>query len=226
MYMKQKVYNQQGKEVGEVTLPKEIFEKEVNADLLHQVVVSQTSNKRQVVAHAKGRGEVSGGGRKPWRQKGTGRARHGSIRSPIWVGGGVTFGPTKDRNFKKSIPKKMKKAALFMVLSAKAKEGCLIVLDSLDIEKPKTKLMSEILNKLPAGKESSLLALPKMEEKIIRASRNIPYLEVTQARNLNSLKLLSAKYLILPKESIEVITETFLGKKSKAKKEKVGAAKK
>ena len=209
-----------------MTLPKEIFEKEVNADLLHQVVVSQTSNQRQVVAHAKGRGEVSGGGRKPWRQKGTGRARHGSIRSPIWIGGGVTFGPTKDRNFKKSIPKKMKKAALFMVLSAKAKEGYLIVLDNLDIEKPKTKLMSEILSKLPAGKESSLLALPKIDEKIIRASRNIPYLEVTQAKDLNSLKLLSAKYLILPKKSIEVITETFLGKKAKASKEKVGVAKK
>lgn len=210
--MKTKVYNQEGKKVGEASLSKEIFEKEMSRDLVHQVVVSQMSNRRQVLAHTKDRGDVSGGGRKPWRQKGTGRARHGSIRSPIWIGGGVTFGPTKERNFKKNIPKKMRRAALLMVLSAKAKEGCLIVLDKLEIEKAKTKLMDQVMKKLPVEDGTSLLALPDVDKKIIIASKNIPYLEVMQAKDLNCLDLLSFKYLILPKKSIKKIEENFFKK--------------
>jgi large subunit ribosomal protein L4 len=120
-------------------LPKEIFDVEINPDLIHQVVVAQTANRRRVIAHTKGRGEVRGGGKKPWRQKGTGRARHGSIRSPLWKGGGVTFGPTKERTFKKEINKKMKRKALFMVLTAKAKNNLLLVLDKIILEQPKTK---------------------------------------------------------------------------------------
>ena len=129
--MKVSVYNQEGKEVGKVLLPKEIFEVKVNPDLVHQVVVCQMANRRQPIAHTKDRGEVRGGGRKPWSQKGTGRARHGSIRSPLWIGGGVTFGPRKEKIFKKKIPKKMRRKALFMVLSGKAKENLLLVLDKL-----------------------------------------------------------------------------------------------
>jgi len=140
-------YNQKGEEIGKTELPKEIFEVGLNSDLVYQVVLSQTANRRQVLAKTKDRSEVRGGGRKPWRQKGTGRARHGSIRSPIWKGGGVTFGPTTEKVFKKIIPKKMRRKALFMVLSAKAKENLILVLDKLEIEKPKTKSMIDIFEK-------------------------------------------------------------------------------
>ncbi|MDI6882992.1 MAG: 50S ribosomal protein L4 [Patescibacteria group bacterium] len=214
-----KTYNQNGEEIGKTKLPKEIFDVPLNSDLVHQVVVSQLANRRQKIAHTKDRGEVKGGGRKPWRQKGTGRARHGSIRSPLWKGGGVTFGPTKDKVFKKKIPKKMKRKALFMALSAKAKDNLLILLDKLKIEKPKTKEIAEILNNLlrkelknKRTKEqiSALIALPEYDKKIILASRNIPKIETTEARELNALDVLSFKYLLMPKESIKVIKDTFL----------------
>lgn len=208
--MKISVYNQQGKEVGTTILPKEIFGISVNPDLVHQVAISQMANRRKVIAHTKDRGEVRGGGRKPWRQKGTGRARHGSIRSPLWKGGGVTFGPRKERVFKKKIPKKMRKKALFMALSEKVKNNSLILLDKLKIEKAKTKIMVEILKKLPSKKGSVLLALPEMDKNLILSTRNIPNIETCQAKDLNCLDLLSFKYLILPKESIKVIKETFL----------------
>lgn len=159
--MKVPVYNQKGEKVSEALLPKEIFAIKMNSDLVHQVVLSQVANRRQITAKVKDRSEVRGGGRKPWRQKGTGRARVGSTRSPIWRGGGVTFGPTTEKVFKKRIPKKMRKKALFMVLSAKAKENLLLVLDNLKIEKPKTKSMAEILNKLFLKKGSGLVVCLK-----------------------------------------------------------------
>ncbi len=211
--MKYEVLNKEGKKVKETLLPKEVFGIEVNPDLIHQVVVSQMANKRKAIAHTKDRGEVSGGGRKPWRQKGLGRARHGSIRSPIWVGGGVAFGPVKTKIFKKKIPKKMKRKALFMVLSAKAKNKLIVLLDNLKIEQPKTKLMAEIFNKLPIKEESSLVALPEMDRNVIRATRNIPKKATIQAKDLNCLDLLSFKYLVMPLESINVIKETFLKQK-------------
>jgi large subunit ribosomal protein L4 len=207
--MKMPVYNQEGKEVGQTLLPKEVFDLKVNPDLVYQVVQSQIANRRRVIANAKGRGEVRGGGRKPWRQKGTGRARHGSRRSPLWKGGGVTFGPTKERVFKKKINKKMRRKALFMVLSAKAKNNLILVLDKLGLEKPKTKLMAKILGKLPV-KGSLLIALPKIEKNLIRTVGNLPKVETIPAKDLNALDLLSFKYLILPKEAIKVIKETFI----------------
>lgn len=203
------VYNQEGKKVGEVTLPAEVFGISMNQDLVHQVVVSQMANQRQVIAHTKGRGEKRGGGRKPWRQKGTGRARAGSVRSPIWRGGGVTFGPTKERVFKKIIPKKMRKKALLMVLSSKVKDKELVILDELKIAKVKTKFMAEVLSKLPCKNQSSLIALPKVEKNVILAARNIPKNETIEARNLNVLDLLKYKYLVMPKEAIKVIQDTF-----------------
>jgi len=205
-------YDQTGKKIGQTLLPKEIFEVPINPDLVHQVVVSQMANRRKVIANTKTRAEVRGGGRKPWRQKGTGRARAGSIRSPLWRGGGVTFGPRKERVFKKRVAKKMRRKALFMVLSAKAKENLLILLDKLKLEKPKTKLMAEILKKLPSKEKSSLIALPEIDKNLILAARNIPKVETIQAKDLNCLDLLSFKYLIMPKESIKVIKETFLKK--------------
>ena len=232
--MKIPVFNQEGKEVGQTLLSKETFEVPINLDLVHQVVVSQMANRRKIIAHVKDRGEVRGGGRKPWRQKGTGRARHGSIRSPLWRGGGVTFGPTKERAFKQRINKKVRRKALSMVLSAKAKEKLLIVLDNLKSNPPgsplrvqqklKTKEIEAILKRLPSGLSSSLIVLPKADQDFIRAARNIPNVKTIDARNLNVLDLLSFKYLILPKEAIKSIQETFI-EKSKIKKEQVPRSK-
>ena len=207
--MKVNFYDQQGKQAGQTLLPKEIFDVKFNPDLVHQVVVSQMANRRQVIAHTKGKGEVRGGGRKPWRQKGTGRARVGSIRSPIWRGGGITFGPTKKRVFKKKINKKMKRKALLMVLSAKAKNNSLILMDALKIEKPKTQLMAEILRKLPCKERSSLIVLPAINQNIIKATKNLSQSETIQAKDLNTLDLLNFKYLVMPKEAIKIIKQTF-----------------
>jgi len=207
--MKVAVYNQEGKESGTVTLPKDIFEIPMNADLVHQVLISHTANQRQNSAHTKNRSEVRGGGRKPWRQKGTGRARHGSIRSPLWRGGGVTFGPRNEKNWEKEIPKKMKKKALFMVLSQKAKNNLLVVLDKLEIEKPKTKIMAEIIRELPCG-DGTRLILTSDGKNIFLSARNIKRTGVLEARNLNLVDLLNYKYLLVTKESIKIIQDTFL----------------
>ncbi len=204
------LYNQAGEVVGETLLPKDIFDVKMNRDLVHQVVVAQSANRRRVLADTKGRGEISGGGRKPWRQKGTGRARHGSTRSPIWRHGGITFGPKAETIFKKEIPSKVKRQALFMALSDKVKNNFLIVLEDLKLEKPKTKLMAEVLGKLPSGKENLLVALPSVDKNLISATRNIAGAATIQAKDLNCLDVLSSKYLIMPKESIKVIKETFL----------------
>src|SRR3989344_3586409 len=144
------LYNQNAEQVGAVNLADDVFGLPMNKDLLYQVTTSQMSNQRQGIAHAKGRGEVRGGGKKPWRQKGTGRARHASIRSPIWRGGGVTGGPTKERNFKKSINKKMLQKALKVALSSKLREGELFVIDSFNINQPKTKEVAGIMKNPPS----------------------------------------------------------------------------
>ena len=195
--MKIDVYNQAGEVTGNVTLPKDIFEVKFNADLVHQISVSLSANKRQISAHTKTRGEVRGGGKKPWRQKGTGRSRHGSIRSPLWKGGGVTHGPRVDRIFEKEVPKKMRRKALFMVLSEKAKNKQLVVLDKIELLKGKTKEMAQSLQKLPCNNQATLIALPSYDKKIFMASRNIKKTFVEDARNLNVLELLNHKYLLL-----------------------------
>ena len=202
-------YNQKGEKVGQTRLPKEIFEVKINTDLVHQVVLCQTANKRQKSAHTKDRSDVRGGGAKPWRQKGTGRARAGSNRSPIWRGGGVTFGPTKDKVFKKRIPKKMKRKALLMVLSEKVKSNSLILLDELKIKETKTKEILEVLKKLPCKEKTCLIALPALDKKVVLAARNIPKINTIESRNLNVLDLLSSKYLLMPKATIKTIKETF-----------------
>lgn len=215
--MKIAVYNQEGKEAGQIALPKEIFDLKINPDLIYQVAVGQAANRRQVSAKAKNRGEVSGGGRKPWKQKGTGRARHGSIRSPLWKGGGVTFGPTTERNFKKQINRKMRRKAVLMLLSSKAKENQLLVLNELKIEAPKTKLMAAVIdNLLPilqkgkqtkSGKETILLVLPGQDKNILLAGRNLENVKMIVAKDLNALALLSVKYLIFPEATMKVLKE-------------------
>ncbi len=212
--MKTILYNQRGEEVGTTLLPRDIFDVKVNSDLMHQVVVSQLANRRKVIAHTKNRGEVRGGGKKPWRQKGTGRARHGSIRSPLWRGGGVTFGPRKERVFKKKIPKKMKRKALFMVLSDKFKNNLLIVLDQLKLEKAKTKFLVKLIgswkSKIKNFDEGSvLIALSNYDKNIILSAKNLPGINTLWAGDLNALDILSYKYLVITKDSIKTIKDTF-----------------
>ena len=208
--MELKVYNQEAKEVGKVKLSKTIFGLPWNDDLVHQVVVSMQSNKRTPIAHAKTRAEVRGGGVKPWRQKGTGRARHGSSRSPIWRGGGITFGPRKERIFEKDIPKKMRRKALFMVFTEKAKGDFLIILDKIQIDEPKTKEFTKILKKLPCKENSCLVALPEYDKKVFLSARNIKKTNIVEARNLNVIDLMSSKYLLMEKNTIKTLKKTFL----------------
>lgn len=203
--MKITVYNQEGKETGEMALPKEIFEVPLNADLVHQVLTAQSANMRQASAHTKNRGEVRGGGRKPWRQKGTGRARHGSIRSPLWRGGGVTFGPRNERVFGKEIPKKMRRKALCMVLSKKAQDKQLIVVDEMAMEVPKTKRMAQIIKSLPAGSGSRLVLYSNGAKGIFLSARNIPKTGVLEARNLNIIDLMNHKYVLTSKDGIKAL---------------------
>ncbi|MBI2054187.1 MAG: 50S ribosomal protein L4 [Candidatus Staskawiczbacteria bacterium] len=215
--MKIDVYNQQGEVVGTALLPKDIFEVALNSDLVHQVAVSLMANKRQISAHTKNRGEVRGGGKKPWRQKGTGRARHGSIRSPLWRGGGITFGPRTEKVIKRDIPKKMRRKALLMVLSEKAKNNRLVVLDKIEPfekaqGKPKTKEMAKVLEKLPSKGSAVLISLPVYDKNIYLSARNIKKTVIQEARNLNVLDLLNYKYLLITKDSIKTIKETFIPK--------------
>lgn len=210
--MEYPLYNQKAENIGKVELPDTIFNLEMNNDLVHQIVTSLQSNKRQVIAHAKGRGEVRGGGKKPWKQKGTGRARHASIRSPIWKGGGATFGPTKERNFKKKINKKMARKALLMALSSKVKDKQVFILDEIRLENPKTKEMALIMKNFSAlmdKKPNALLILPLSEDKFKRSTNNLKSLSVIEARNLNPLEVLSHKYLVLVKESVDVLNKLF-----------------
>lgn len=205
--MEIKLYNQNGEKVGNVELPEGVFNLKWNDDLIHQVVTSMHSNLRTPVAHSKGRGEVRGGGRKPWRQKGTGRARHGSIRSPLWRGGGVTHGPLKEKDYSKKINKKMKKKAFFVVLSQKLRDKEILFLDKIKLSQTKTKEAFGILKNISKiegferlktkKKNRAILALPKKDEKITRSFHNIPGLQISETRNLNTLDILIYKYLVL-----------------------------
>jgi len=214
------VFNQAGQEIDKINLPPEIFGLKINNDLVQQAVEAQKSQARISYAHAKDRSEVRGGGKKPWRQKGTGRARHGSIRSPLWVGGGVTFGPRKEKKFAKKINKKMRRQALLMVLSGKAHDNEIVILDDLKLERPKTKEMANIVKTFyPAGEKSkaeidlsrgALIVMPARDENIIRAARNIQKIDTIGVASLNVVDLLSYKYLLIPKEAIEAIKKAYL----------------
>lgn len=210
-----KLYNQDGKEAGTFDLPG-IFALPWNANLVHQVVTSEMANRRPTLAHTKGRGEVRGGGRKPWKQKGTGRARHGSTRSPIWKGGGTTHGPTKDKNFKRKINKSMSAKALATVLSAKARDHQLLVLEDLQFAEAKTKLAAATFIKLGSLKPFNdltkkahrvLLLLPMKNTVVEKAARNLPYVQVAEARNITVLDALNHKYLVFPKQSVDVLVK-------------------
>ena len=204
--MEAKVYNQKGKESGTVNLPERVFAAKWRSDLVHQVVESMKSNKRAGTADAKDRGEVRGGGKKPWRQKGTGRARHGSSRSPIWVGGGVTHGPLKEKNYKKKISKKMRAQALFSVLSKKLKDGEVVFVDSLALPEIKTRAAAEIVKNLKINRKT-LMALHARAPKTEKSFRNLKNLELVFVKNLNPLDILNHKYLVVekPEESVKFL---------------------
>ena len=190
-------------------LPEKIFGVKWNPDLVHQALVAQLANKRSVLAHAKGRGEVRGGGKKPWRQKGTGRARHGSIRSPLWKGGGVTFGPTKERIFAKKINKKMKRLAIFSILSKKTKDNELKVIDKFNPEVKKTKEWEKILKDIIDLRSKTLL-IPATQNNIHRAIANVKNIDAISPRSLNVYDLLKAKNIILEKEAIGEMEKHYL----------------
>ncbi len=202
------VYNIEGEQVGEVELNDAIFGITPNVAVMHQALVRQLANARQGTHSTKTRGEVSGGGRKPWRQKHTGRARQGSIRSPQWVGGGIVFGP-KPRSYRKDMPKKMRRLALRSALSVKAAEGQIKVLDDLQLEEIRTKAMVRVLENL--GIEgSALILLPERNEAVELSARNLPDVKTLRASYLNVRDLLGYDTILMPMKALDII-ESILG---------------
>lgn len=222
--METQVYNQKGKSVGKLNLPESLFALPWNADLVHQVVTAMQANARTPVAHTKTRGEVRGGGKKPWRQKGTGRARHGSTRSPIWKGGGITHGPRNEKSYEQKINKKMRTKALYTVLSEKLRKGQILFLEELSLKNIKTKDAVTIVKdlskvegfeKMVGGKKpNTYITVPAKSEVLKKSFGNIPTVEIDEVRNMNPVDLLSYRYIIIsqPTESI-----AFLGGKSEKK---------
>jgi large subunit ribosomal protein L4 len=203
------IYSMEGTKVGSITLPESIFSAPWRSDLVHQVTTAMQANLRQNRAHTKDRSEVSGGGRKPWAQKGTGQARHSSTRSPIWRHGGVTFGPRNERDYSEKINKKMRLGALISVLSRKAKDGEIILVDKFAFSEPKASLAKATLDKLAVGasaaplaskkKNAALLALSMYDTNAIKSFSNFGNVMTEELRNLNPLSVMTAKYLIIEK---------------------------
>jgi len=210
-----KVYNSEGDVIAEEQLSEKVFGQKPNNALVHQAVVAQMGNERQVLAHTKDRSEVRGSGRKPWQQKGTGRARVGSVRSPIWIGGGITFGPTKNRNFSKNLNIKMKRKALCIALSDKVADERLVILDELAISEYKTKLFKKIIENLATKalnkeKRGSLLVIDAMPAAETKASaRNLPDIKLINVENLNLLDILKYKQVIATRKAVKTIEERY-----------------
>ncbi len=219
------VYDTKGEKTKELKLDPEIFDKKINERLLFEVTQAYLSNRRQATAKTKKRGEVSGGGRKPWRQKGTGRARTGSIRNPLFRGGGIIFGPTGEQNYKKVIPQKKRKAALLSALSSKAGKDQILIVGKLEFKKPKTRDLIDILSKLPVEGQI-LLVISEKDFNLAKSASNIPNVYVTLASNLNALEILGADRIIFVKDSLEKLENRVKGVKKEVKKvSKVGEVK-
>lgn len=222
--METHIYNQKGKSVGTLKLPESIFGVKWNGDLVHQVVTAMQANSRTPVAHTKTRGEVRGGGKKPWKQKGTGRARHGSSRSPIWKGGGITHGPRNDKSYEQKINKKMKAKALYTVLSEKLRKGQILFVEELALKNIKTKDAVAVIKdlatikgfeKIFGGKKpNTYITVPAKGDTLKKSFANIPTVEIDEVRNINPVDLLAFRYIIIsqPTESI-----AFLGGKTEKK---------
>nr|AMR06767.1 ribosomal protein L4 [uncultured bacterium] len=206
--MKTIVHNFEGKKIKDIELSDSIFNVPLNAELLHEVYVSMDSNQRVAIAHTKGRGEVAGSGKKPWKQKGTGRARVGSVRNPVWKGGGVVFGPKKDRNFKKKINKKANTKAILIALSEKLRSEKLIIIDRIEAANKKTKNIVSGLKALNLN-GSILLNLASGEKDVYLYSRNIKNVKCVPIEGLNVLDILNNKSLILSEESIKYLEKKY-----------------
>jgi large subunit ribosomal protein L4 len=215
--MDAKVYSHEGAEVGKISLPESVFGVAWNADLVHEVVIGMQANARESSAHTKGRGEVSGGGKKPWKQKGTGRARHGSSRSPIWVKGGVSHGPRNEKDYSVKINKKVRAKALAVVLSKKLVDAEIIFVDALSFAEPKTAQAKTVLGALAKGtgqaslstkrKNTALVVLPARNVAIEKSFRNFGNIEVMQAKDINPVDLLTYKYVVMtePTSTLEIV---------------------
>ena len=214
--MNAKIYSKEGKETGSVTLPEAVFGVAWNQDLVHEIVVGMQANARETLAHTKDRSEVRGGGRKPWKQKGTGRARHGSRRSPIWAGGGVTFGPRSEKDYSVKINKKARAKALASVLSKKLTDEEVIFVDSLAMDTPKAKDAKTIFTAIAKGsdheamaskrKNAALIILTERDLATEKSFRNFGNIEVMQAKDISIVDLLTYKYVVVadPKSSVEI----------------------
>lgn len=217
------IYNLKGETTGQLEVSDKVFGVKVNEALVHQAVVTQTANERKVLAHTKDRSEVSGGGKKPWKQKGTGRARQGSTRSPQWVGGGIVFGPLKTRNFSKKINKKMKQQAICMALSDRLANNNMAVLEKIEVAEYKTKAFNEILTGLEKKifvlgeikdaktnlKRSVLVINDKKDEKVMNSGRNLVGVEMLNLDNINILDLLKYKNLVLTADAVKKLEERY-----------------
>ncbi len=201
------VYNLSGEQVSEMELKDSVFGVEINEHAMHQVVKNQLANKRQGTKSTLTRSEVRGGGRKPWRQKGTGRARHGSIRSPLWVGGGVTFAP-KSRDFSYTLPKKLRRVAMKSALSSKVAEEQIRVLEELKLDAPKTKEMANILKSLEVGKKA-LIVITDNDEAIVRSAKNIPGVQTISVNTLNVYDILKYDHFIITKDAVQRVEEVY-----------------
>ncbi len=195
------VYNEAGNQVATLALSDAMFNVKPDQALIHEAVIAQRANARRAIAHTKTRGEVRGGGKKPWKQKGTGRARQGSIRSPQWVGGGITFGPTKERNFSLKINKKVKRKALFMALTDKVEQQKLFVLESIKTDTAKTKIVASLLAKLPIDR-NVLLVAPGAPAMLMRMVRNLPHVKLVSANSVNLIDVLTYRSVIFLKDAV------------------------
>ena len=201
------VYNMLGEQVGEIELNDDVFGIEVNQHVVYEVVKNQLANRRQGTQSAKTRAEVRGGGRKPWRQKGTGRARAGSSRSPVWTGGGVTFAP-KPRDYSYKVPKKVKRLAMKSALTSKVENNEIIVIDELNFDAPKTKDMVNLLKKLNADRKALIVTAEK-NENVIRSANNIPAIQTTVVNNLNVYDILKYNSFIITKDAVRKVEEVY-----------------
>lgn len=216
--MEATIYNQQGKSSGKISLPESVFGVPWNADLVHEIVRLMNSNSRNNIAHTKTRGEVRGGGKKPWKQKGTGRARHGSTRSPIWVGGGIAHGPRNTQNFDRKINRKARTKALFTILSRKFKDGEILFVDSMNMSTPKTKDAKGIISSLATIKgyeklaskktNAAVITIGEKTDAIIKSFRNFGSVSVEEFRNINPVSVLNHTYLVItdPEASLKMLT--------------------
>jgi large subunit ribosomal protein L4 len=202
------VKDKNNKVVEKVTIPESVFGMEMNANLLHAAVRNYLANQRQGTHATKTRGMVRGGGKKPWRQKNTGRARHGTIRSPLWKGGGVVFGP-HPRDYSYKMPRKQKRLALKTALSAKLKDGELTVIDSLSFENPRTKDMVSLLSGLQINGKSVLIVVPDKDENVYLSARNIPGVAVMRAVDLNAYELLVNDHILMTREALKILQEVW-----------------